>query len=124
MIKEKNNLAEHEINFSEVIRRCWKEKTLVLSISITFILLSYLYQQIQPQEFKTVITIKDPPQNFLINYNIFLESKNNISSKEIDKFSEKFILDLNSNLSSTDNLIKFAENNNKHNKFNDILFSK
>jgi hypothetical protein len=60
----------------------------------------------------------------LINYNIFLESKNNISSKEIDKFSEKFILDLNSNLSSTDNLIKFAENNNKHNKFNDILFFK
>ena len=60
---KKNNtyLADDEIDLGNIIKSLWKEKILILSISIIFSLLGYFYALSKPQEFKTVITIKNPP---------------------------------------------------------------
>ena len=62
MKKKHSYLTNDEIDLSNLIKLLWREKILILSISIICGLAGYLYASFQPQEFKIVFTLKNPPQ--------------------------------------------------------------
>ena len=55
MKKNNSYLADDEIDLADFIKSLWREKILILSISIIFGLAGYLYAITQPQELKTEI---------------------------------------------------------------------
>ena len=68
---KKNNLyiTDDEIDLGDLIRTLWREKILILSISIICGLLGYLYSSFEPEEFKIEIKLKNPPFQLFILYN-------------------------------------------------------
>lgn len=75
---KKNNpyFSDDEINFGDLIKLLWRQKILILPISIICGLASYLYEYFQPQKFKTEITLKNPPNQLFESYSRI--SSNNI----------------------------------------------
>jgi len=75
---KKNNpyLADDEINLGDHIKLLWRQKILILFISIICGLAIYLYAFFQPQKFKTEITLKNPPIQLFESYSRI--SSNNI----------------------------------------------
>jgi LPS O-antigen subunit length determinant protein (WzzB/FepE family) len=73
---KKNNtyLADDELDLGNIIKSLWKEKILISSISIICGLLGYFYASL---EFKTEITLKNPPTQIFEPYNLF--NNNNIA---------------------------------------------
>jgi LPS O-antigen subunit length determinant protein (WzzB/FepE family) len=99
-VMKKNNyyLADDELNLVIPIMALWKEKILILSISLICGLLGYIYASFQPQKFKTEITIQNPPKELFEHYSF-------ITNKKEDK---NFIYNFRLNFLSPDNLIIFA----------------
>jgi len=64
-----NYLADDEIDLGDIIKVLWREKILILSISIICGLLGYLYASFKPAEFKIEIKYS------IINDNLLLEEK-------------------------------------------------
>jgi len=101
MKKNNSYLVDDEIDLGDLIRSLWREKILILSISIICGLAGYLYASFQPQEFKAEITIKNPPPQLFESYN---NSNNNNNS-----ITEQFIYNFKINFASLDNLQSFVE---------------
>jgi LPS O-antigen subunit length determinant protein (WzzB/FepE family) len=134
MNKSNNYLADDDIDMVEIIRKLWKEKILILFISAFCMLLAYFYAFNLPKEYKTLITIKNPPSNIFDTYiSIFIykdsynfknltsqNSSNSTSSINPIIFGE-FIFDLNSNLLSLDNLESFLEQSKEMDNFKEFL---
>jgi hypothetical protein len=99
MKKNNSYLVDDEIDLGDLIRSLWREKILILSISIICGLAGYLYASFQPQEFKAEITIKNPPPQLFESYN----NGNNNS------ITEQFISNFKINFASLDNLQSFVE---------------
>jgi LPS O-antigen subunit length determinant protein (WzzB/FepE family) len=99
---KKNNpyLADDEIDLSDLVRTLWREKILILSISIICGLLGYLYASFQPEEVKTEIILKNPPSQLFEPYTHMFKHNN---------IAEQFISDFELNLLSLDNLKIFVE---------------
>jgi LPS O-antigen subunit length determinant protein (WzzB/FepE family) len=101
---KKNNpyITDNEIDLGALIRALWKEKILILSISIICGLLGYLYASFKPEEFKAEIKIKNPPLQLFEDYtHLFLKDGN--------KINEQFISDFKLNFLSLDNVESFVE---------------
>jgi LPS O-antigen subunit length determinant protein (WzzB/FepE family) len=109
---KKNNpyITDDEIDLSELIRILWREKILILSISIICGLLGYLYASFEPEEFKTKIKLKNPPYQLFEPYAHLSINNNNIAeNNNSNNIAEQFISDLKLNLLSLDNLEIFVE---------------
>ena len=79
MKKNNSYLADDEIDLGDLLRTLWREKILILSISIICGLLGYLYSSFKPEEFKTEIKLKDPPHQLFEPYIYeFTNNNNNI----------------------------------------------
>ena len=101
---KKNNpyITDNEIDLGALIRALWKEKILILSISIICGLLGYLYASFKPEEFKAEIKLKNPPlQLFEVYTHLFLKDGNIIN--------EQFISDFKLNFLSLNNVESFVE---------------
>jgi LPS O-antigen subunit length determinant protein (WzzB/FepE family) len=119
---KKNNtyLADDEFDLGDFIKLLWREKILILSISIIFGLAGYLYASLQPQKFKTEITFKNPPFNLFISFTeVYFASQNN--SINIDK---DFVSAFKSNFLSLDNLQTFMEESGEFGNFKGYLQSR
>ena len=68
MKKNNSYLTDDEIDLGDLVRTLWREKILILSISIICGLLVYLYALFKPEEFKTEITLKNPPSQLFEPY--------------------------------------------------------
>jgi LPS O-antigen subunit length determinant protein (WzzB/FepE family) len=103
---KKNNpyITDDEIDIADLVRTLWREKILILSISIIFGLLGYLHASFKPEEFKTVIKLQNPPSRLFEPYTYTFANNNN--NKNV---LEQFIYDFKSNLLSLDNLEIFVE---------------
>jgi LPS O-antigen subunit length determinant protein (WzzB/FepE family) len=101
---KKNNpyITDDEIDLGDLVRTLWREKILILSISIICGLLGYLYASFKPEEFKTEIKLKNPP------YQLF-EPFTHLSINNNNNVAAQFISDLKLNLLSLDNLEIFVE---------------
>jgi LPS O-antigen subunit length determinant protein (WzzB/FepE family) len=120
-MKEKNYFKkEDELDIKELkelIVKFWKEKFLILAITILCLLLAYLYTFTFRKEFRIVFTINYPNArsfdnlnqiNFSILNSINVQNINEISAKELEVFKKSF----DSNLLSFDNFNFFLEQNN------------
>jgi LPS O-antigen subunit length determinant protein (WzzB/FepE family) len=116
---KKNNLyiTEDEIDLGDLIKKLWREKILILSISIICGLLGYLYASFKPEKFQIEFEIKNLPSQLFEPYlGILLPNNNSIS--------EQFISDFKSNLLSLDNLEIFVEESRDLDTFKKYLKSR
>ena len=121
---KKNNpyITDDEIDLGDLIRTLWREKILILSISIICGLLGYLYASFKPEEFKVEITLQNPPFQLFEPYSGLLEIKNNNSNSSID--TGQFISNFQLKLLSLDNLESFVEESRNLDNFKAYLKSK
>jgi len=114
---KKNNiyLADNEIDLRKIIKILLKEKILILSISLIFAVLGYVYSTFQPKIYKTTITIRDIPPYLLEPYE-GLTTKSQLAIRFNDEF--KF------NLLSINTLVQFIEEDDKMYDFKNHLKEK
>jgi LPS O-antigen subunit length determinant protein (WzzB/FepE family) len=117
---KKNNpyITDDEIDLGDLVRTLWREKILILSISIICGLAGYLYASFQPQEFRTEIKLKNLPIQIFEPYNIFNINNNN------NNIAEQFISDFKLNLLSLDNVQNFIEESREFDNFKGYLKSR
>jgi LPS O-antigen subunit length determinant protein (WzzB/FepE family) len=119
---KKNNpyIADDEIDLSDLIRMLWREKILILSISIICGLLGYLYALFNiNSEFKVQIKLQNPPFQLFEGYT-YLVLNNNNNNVLIDQFVSNFKL----NFLSLDNLETFVEESRDLDSFKKYLKSR
>jgi LPS O-antigen subunit length determinant protein (WzzB/FepE family) len=126
---KKNNtyLADDEIDLGNLIKSLWREKILILSISIICGLAGYLYASFQPQEFRTEFKLKNPPIQIFEPYivsNIKNNNKNNDNININNNIAEQFISDFELDFLSLDNLRNFIEESREFDNFKRYLKSK
>jgi LPS O-antigen subunit length determinant protein (WzzB/FepE family) len=123
MKKNNSYLTDDEIDLGDLIRILWREKILILSISIICGLLGYLYASFKPEEFITEIKLKNPPFQLFEPYtNVFTNNNNNNNNNNI--IAEQFISDFKLKLLSLDNLESFVEESRDLDNFKAYLKSK
>jgi len=115
---KKNNLylSDNEIDLGNLIKSIWREKIIVLSISIICGLFGYVHSVTQPKMYKVEIVLRNAPSFIFETYRPFTEAEQLLANN----FNDEFKL----NLLSLDNLVQFAENNNKINDFKNNLKKK
>jgi len=107
---KKNNpyITDDKIDLGDLTRTLWREKILILSISVICGLLGYLYATFKPEDFKTEIKIKNPPYQLFEPYaHVFTNNNNNNNNN--NNIAGQFIFDFKLNLLSLDNLEIFVE---------------
>jgi LPS O-antigen subunit length determinant protein (WzzB/FepE family) len=121
---KKNNtyLADDEIDLVELIKSLWKEKILILSISIICALFGYLFASFYLQKFKTEIKLKNPPTQLFETYSFLINNNNNNNNN--NKIVEQFISDFKLNFLSLDNVESFVEESRDLDNFKRYLKSK
>jgi LPS O-antigen subunit length determinant protein (WzzB/FepE family) len=110
---KKNNpyITDDEIDLGALIRILWREKILILSISIICGLLGYLYASFKPEEFKIEIKLKNPPSQLFELYTQLLINNND------NNIVVQFITDFKLNLLSLDSLEIFVEESRELDNF-------
>jgi LPS O-antigen subunit length determinant protein (WzzB/FepE family) len=117
-------ITDDEIDLGDLIRILFREKILILSISIICGLLGYLYVSFnKPEEFKTVIKLKNPPSQLFEPYTHVITNNNNNNNNN-NKIAEQFISDFKLNLLSLDNLEIFVEESRDLDTFKKYLKSR
>ena len=113
---KKNNtyLADDEIDLGNIIKSLWKEKILILSISIICGLVGYFYGLSKPQELRAEITLKNPPTQIFEPYNLF----------NINNIAGQFNSDFKLNLLSLDNVENFMKESREFDNFKGYLKSR
>ena len=98
-MKKKNSyLVDDEIDLRDLIKSLWREKILILFISIICGLLGFLYASFQTQEFRTEFLIKKPSSQIFESYIINFDKQ-----YSDNKIVEKFIYDFTLNFLSLEN---------------------
>jgi LPS O-antigen subunit length determinant protein (WzzB/FepE family) len=125
-MKKKNFYTlDNDIDFIYLIQLFWKEKILILLISIIFGVSGYLYSSAQLKEFKTEIKIYNPHEELFLNYQIF---KHVISEKYVNKnyesIEKKFVNIFQQNFMSLGNVAVFLEQSKEFDNLKAILKSK
>jgi LPS O-antigen subunit length determinant protein (WzzB/FepE family) len=115
MKKSNTYLAGDEINLGDFIKSLWREKILILFISIICGLLGFLYASFQTQEFRTEFLIKKPSSQIFESY---------IPQDSSNKIVEKFIYDFTLNFLSLENLQIFIEESKEFDNLKKYLKSK
>jgi LPS O-antigen subunit length determinant protein (WzzB/FepE family) len=145
MKKNNSYLADDEIDLGSIIKSLWKEKILILSVSIICGLVGYFYGLSKPQGLRAEITLKNPPVQIFEPYNLFNininnnnnnnnninnnninNNNNNINNNNINNndIAGQFISDLKLNLLSLDNLENFIEESGEFDNFKGYLKSR
>jgi LPS O-antigen subunit length determinant protein (WzzB/FepE family) len=127
MKKNKSYLADDEIDLADLIKSLWREKILILSISVICGLLGYLYASFKPEEFKSEITLKNPPFQLFENYSGLIEinsTNNNNNNNNNNITAGQFISEFKLKLLSLDNLESFVEESRNLDNFKAYLKSK
>ncbi len=106
---------DNEIDLLEFIRKLWKEKILIISVSLLFMVIGYVYGTLQPKTNKIKILLREAP------YYLFESQTNNLDSLRLAK---EFNFEFKINLYSSETLDRFIEQNNKIDQFKINLASK
>jgi hypothetical protein len=125
---KKNNpyITDDEIDLGHLVRTLWREKILILSISVICGLLGYLYASFKPEKFKVEITLKNPTFQLFEPYSGLIEiNPNNSNSNSNSNITAgQFIPDFKLKLLSLDNLESFVEESQDLDNFKAYLKSK
>jgi LPS O-antigen subunit length determinant protein (WzzB/FepE family) len=121
---KKNNfyLSDNEIDLSDLIKLMWRDKIIVLSISIICGFFGYVYSVSQPKMYKAEIVLRNAPSSLFEAYRTFLiveplqsqsQSQSQLQLQSSEGISKHFNDEFKTLLLSLDNLVQFVENNNK-----------
>jgi len=122
MKKNNSYLARDEIDLSDLIKLFWKEKILILSISIIFGFAGYLYSSFQPQEFKAEIKLKNPPTELFEPYTFISNNSSSITTTTTNNnIAGTFISYFKLNFLSLDNLQSFVDESREFDNFKAYL---
>jgi LPS O-antigen subunit length determinant protein (WzzB/FepE family) len=135
MKKSNPYITDDEIDIVDFVRTLWREKILILYISIICGLLGYLYTSFKPEEFKIEIKIKNPPPQLFEPYTHLFTNNNNNNNNNFftnnknknnnnNNFAQQFISDFKLNLLSLDNLETFVEESRGLDTFKKYLKSR
>jgi LPS O-antigen subunit length determinant protein (WzzB/FepE family) len=128
MKKNNSYLIDDEIDMGDLIKSLWREKILILSVSIICGLAGYLYAFFQPQKFKTEIILNNPPPQLFEPYNDIFNNKNknmnNNNNNYNGNITEQFNSDFRLNFLSLDNLQSFTEESREFDSFKEYLKSR
>jgi LPS O-antigen subunit length determinant protein (WzzB/FepE family) len=116
MNPSKQTIPDDEIDLREIILTLWKEKYLILIITLVFTVAGYTYGTLQPKVYQATITLRDAPVSIFKNYESLIplqQEQQNIASS----YNQEFKL----NLSRLDNLLNFVEQNKKIDEFKSFL---
>jgi LPS O-antigen subunit length determinant protein (WzzB/FepE family) len=121
---KKNNpyITDDEINLGDLARILWREKILILFISIICGLLGNFYGSLKPQKFRAEITLKNPPTQIFEPYNLFNINFNNNNNN--NNIAVQFISDFKLNLLSLDSVVNFIEESREFDNFKGYLKSR
>jgi len=120
MKKNNSYLVDDVIDLGDLIRTLWREKILILSISIICGLLGYLYVSFKPEEFIIQVKLKNPPFHLFEPYTQVVAKNSNSNSN----IAQEFISDFKLNLLSLDNLEIFVEESRDLATFKEYLKSR
>jgi LPS O-antigen subunit length determinant protein (WzzB/FepE family) len=118
MRQNSRNIQDDEIDLSEIIKTLWNEKILILSISLIFMVIGYVYGSLQPKIYKTEIILREAPSSLFEAYRPFF------STQQQQGIAREFNDQVKLNLSSLDTLVQFAEETNTINDFKNYLKEK
>jgi LPS O-antigen subunit length determinant protein (WzzB/FepE family) len=136
MKKNNSYLARDEIDLSDLIKLFWKEKILILSISIIFGFAGYLYSSFQPQESKIEIKLKNPPTELFEPYTFISNNSSSITTNttntnttntnntNTNNIAGNFISYFKLNFLSLDNLQSFVDESREFDNFKAYLKSR
>jgi LPS O-antigen subunit length determinant protein (WzzB/FepE family) len=110
MKQNSSRTQDIQIDLFEFIRKLWKAKILIISVSLLFMFIGYVYEVLRPQIYKTTILLREAPSYLFETYRPFLITKDLTLKSDISsEFNNEFKL----LLSSSDTLDRFVEKNNK-----------
>jgi LPS O-antigen subunit length determinant protein (WzzB/FepE family) len=128
MKKNNSYITDDEINLGDLARTLFREKILILSISVICGLIGY-YSSLKPEEFKTEFKIKNPPSYLFEPYSQIFNNNNSSNNNDNNKFNNhditgQFISDFELRLLSLDNLEIFVEESQDLDTFKKFLKSR
>lgn len=123
-MQNKKFLKDDEIYLGDIIKKLWKKKILIFSISLFFALIGYFVANKLESEhvkiYKTTIEIRQLPTYLLEKYKPYIAAPPFTKSANISSFDYYY----NLNFISDDNLIQFAEQNKDIGEFKTYLKNK
>ena len=119
MNPNKQTIPDDDIDLREIILTLWKEKYLILIITLVFTAAGYIYGTLQPKVYQTTITLRNAPVLMFKKYESFLSAFS--SQQQQITVSSSYNQNLKLNLISLDNLVNFVEQNKKIDEFKSYL---
>lgn len=121
---KKNNFphTDDDIDLGNLIKSLWREKILILSISIICGLVGYLYASFKFQEFIIEIKLRNPPAQLFEAYTFMLSNPN--TNTNTSNIHGEFVSNFKLNFLSLDNLQSFVEESKDLENFKKYLKSK
>lgn len=113
-----------EIDLGEIIRKLWKEKLLILSISLIFSISAYVYSVSKPKRFETTIVLKNIPNSLFVKFDAAINLTKQQQQQQQTYFALSLKENFHQNLNSFDNLGEFVKQNNTINSFKALLKEK
>ena len=114
-----------EIDLGKIIRKLWKEKFLILSISLIVSALAYAQVTFKPKTFQTTVVLRNIPSTLFVKFDtaINLQKQQQQQQQQIT-FASLLKDELHQKLNSFDNLDQFVKQNNSINSFKTLLKEK
>ena len=112
-----------DIDVAEVIKWLWKEKNIILSISLIFFVSAYIYIYSLPKKYQTVIVLREIPQTLFSKFDNVIKLQQQQQQQQQNNFSLLLDKNFNEQLNSMSNLDKFY-NQKKNKSFDDYLKKK
>lgn len=105
---------DDKIDLEQAIRALLKERILIFSLTLIFLVIGYIYGKIQPKIYKSEIIIREKPLLLYEEYLPFLISNQLSSQQKLQEIiSKEFNHELKLYLSSVDLLVDFAQQYNE-----------
>ena len=124
MKQNKQLLIDNEIHLGSIIKKLWKEKILIFSISLFFVLIGYLLSNKLESErlqiYKAKITIRELPIYLIDRFKPYIKEQASQKYRNVSFFDYDYMV----NFTSVDNLIQFAEQNKDIGEFKTYLKNK
>jgi len=113
LVKNKTKYYDDEIDLVEIIKKLWKEKVLIIGLSMLFGIIAYGYGITIPKKFEASVKLNQPSiiefRKFENVFNLF--GKKNEEFESIDKFRIDFFNNFKNEVFSISNFAKFLRIN-------------
>lgn len=122
-MRHKNQIIEtEEVDLVEIIRKLWKDKFLIIFITLIFSVSSYLYISLKPKTFETTATLRSLPNTLFVKFeNELKQNQQQQEERQPETFQLLLTKKLQEKLNSFDNIGLFVKQNNKITSFKAFL---